>query len=97
MLFTLACHDKPGSLAIRQQTRPAHLAYIEQQTDIKILLAGPMLDPAGQPMGSLFILDCASQAAAEAFAAADPYAAAGLFATTAITGFRVVVRDGSLA
>ena len=96
MLFTVICHDKPGCLALRQQVREAHLAYVGQFA-AGFALAGPLLDPAGQPCGSLLVLDCADRAAAEAFAAGDPYGQAGLFGSVEINGFRVVLRDGGFA
>ena len=93
MLFTIACHDKPDHLALRQATREAHLAYVAGFA-ADMLVAGPLLDGDGNPCGSLFVMECVDRAAAEAFAAADPYEAAGLFRLTAIFGFRAVVKDG---
>jgi len=76
--FVLHCLDKPDSLALRMATRERHLAYVQSRTaDLKI--AGPMFDDAGQMAGSMFILDVADKAAAEAFSAADPYTQAGLW------------------
>ena len=92
MLFAITCLDKPDSLALRQATRPAHLEYLAGYQIV--LLGGPVLDPAGASCGSLLVLEAADLAEAEAFAAADPYAKAGLFASTTIQGFRMVVRDG---
>lgn len=94
MLFTITCHDKPDHLALRMSTRPDHIAYAGQFTP-DLVAAGPLLDEAGQPCGSIFILDCTDRAAAEAFAAADPYAKAGLFGSTTILGFRFVFKDGA--
>ena len=48
----------------------------------------------GKPRGSLLILDVADRAEAEAFAAGDPYAKAGLFESAVIRPFRQVYRDG---
>lgn len=76
--FVLHCLDKPDSLALRMATRERHLAYVQSRAaDLKI--AGPMFDDAGQMAGSMFILDVADKAAAEAFNAADPYTQAGLW------------------
>ncbi len=70
-------------------TRPVHLAYIATAVD-DILVAGPLLDGDGQPMGSLLIIDFPDRKAAVAFAAGDPYALAGLFASVAVTAWRKV-------
>ena len=76
--FVLHCLDKADSLDLRMATRERHLAYIQTRlADIKI--AGPMLDEAGGMAGSMFILDVADRAAAEAFSAQDPYTQAGLW------------------
>jgi hypothetical protein len=92
-LFMLACFDKPGAVQLRMATREAHLAYVRENADI-VKLAGPMLDEAEQMAGSLFVLECADRAEAEAFTAADPYQTAGLFDRVEIRGFKVSI--GSL-
>lgn len=94
MLFTLLCTDKPGSLDLRMATRPTHLAYL-QSCKAMLIQAGPMLDLEGKPCGSVFILEAESRAAAEAFAAGDPYARAGLFESSVVRGFRSVFKDGA--
>ncbi len=86
-LFMLACFDKPNALELRMATREAHLAYVRENA-AAVKLAGPMLDEADGMAGSLFILDVADRAAAEAFNAADPYQKAGLFERVETRGFR---------
>ncbi len=93
MLFALICTDRPGGLDLRMATRPAHLAFLETQA-AKMVSAGALLDQDGKPCGSLFVLDVADRAEAEAFAAADPYATAKLFESTKIRPFRQVYKDG---
>ncbi|WP_119679305.1 YciI family protein [Indioceanicola profundi] len=90
MAFIIECLDKPGSLDIRLSTRPAHLAYIEARID-KVVVAGPIFAEDGStPIGSLLIMNFDSKADAEAFAAEDPYAKAGLFASVTIRPWRKV-------
>lgn len=93
MLFAISCTDKPASLALRMETRPAHIEYLKQHA-ASFVLVGPVLDPEGKPCGSLLVVDVADRAAAEAFAAGDPYAKAGLFETAVIRPFRTVFKDG---
>lgn len=88
MLYAVICKDKPGALQTRLDTRAAHLAYIETTGIVK--MAGPFLE-AGQMCGSLVILDCDSLDAARAWAAGDPYAAAGLFDSVSVTEWKKVV------
>jgi uncharacterized protein YciI len=93
MLFAIACTDKPGSLELRMANRPAHLEHLKAEQS-RLMLVGPLLDAAGSPCGSLLVVDAADRAAAEAFAAADPYAKAGLFESVVIRPFRAVFKDG---
>lgn len=93
MLFALICTDRPASLDLRMATRPTHLAFLEQYAS-KLVQVGPLLDTEGRPCGSLLIIDVEDRAAAEGFAAADPYAKAGLFESTIIRAYRPVYRDG---
>ena len=89
MLIALMAHDKPGALDVRKANREAHLAYIKD-TGV-VAQAGPLLDGDGQMCGSLVILDVADMAAAQAWAAGDPYAKAGLFADVTLTQWNRVI------
>jgi uncharacterized protein YciI len=83
MLFALICSDKPDHLQVRLDTRSDHLAYLKGLgNDLKF--AGPFLDAAGKPNGSLVVFSAADRTGAEAIAAADPYAKVGLFASVDI-------------
>jgi len=94
MLFAVIRHDKPNSLDLRLSERPKHLVYLETVLD-KIMYGGALLDDAGKQVGSILIIDVADKAAADAFAVADPYVDAGLFASTSIRQFRQVFKDGA--
>ena len=83
MYFVIRCLDKPDSQQIRQDNRPAHLDYLQSYHD-RLFAAGPILDDNETMCGSILILDLADRAEAEAFAAGDPYAGAGLFAQVSI-------------
>ena len=89
MLFALIARDKPGSLETRKANREAHLAHIADTGVVD--QAGPLLDDAGQMIGSLVILDVADMAAAQDWAAQDPYARAGLFESVKIIPWKKVV------
>lgn len=89
MLFALIARDKPGALDIRKANREAHLAYIAA-TGV-VAQAGPLLDEAGEMCGSLVVLDVIDKAAAELWAAADPYARAGLFQTVELIAWKKVI------
>ena len=87
MIFLAICRDNPGALQVRLDNRPAHLAYLEANKAV-VKAAGALLGPDDRPIGSMLILDCADQAAAQAFLAADPFARAGLFASAEATPWR---------
>lgn len=87
MLYAVICRDKPGALQTRLDNRPAHLDYLGQGG---VVFAGPFIE-AGQPVGSLVVIEAESLAAAEAWAAGDPYALAGLFAGVEIREWRKVI------
>jgi hypothetical protein len=90
MLFLIQCFDGPDGREKRPPVRGEHLAHAEAQGRA-LRLAGPMLDDAGGPIGSVFVLDCPDRAAAEAFANADPYQQAGVFARREITPMRALL------
>ncbi|MFZ1469787.1 MAG: YciI family protein [Paracoccaceae bacterium] len=89
MRVTLICTDKPGHLEVRKANREAHLSYIAATGVVE--MAGPFLDDAGGMCGSLVMLDVPDLQAAQAWAAADPYAKAGLFESVVIREWKKVI------
>ncbi|UTW55298.1 YciI family protein [Kordiimonas sp. SCSIO 12610] len=80
MLFMVLCYDKPNSVNLRMETRPAHLSYLQDAGE-RVKIAGPLMS-AGEtpePIGSLIVIDGASEMAVKLFAENDPYNTAGLF------------------
>ncbi len=98
MLYAITGTDAPDSLDNRLAARPQHLARLQAlQNDGRLLLAGPFpaIDsndpgPAGFS-GSLIVAEFESLAAAEQWAQADPYVAAGVYASVSIKPFRKVL------
>jgi uncharacterized protein YciI len=88
MRVALICIDKVGALQVRLDNRAAHLDYIAATGVVE--LAGPFLD-AGAMVGSLVVLNVDDLAAAQAWAAGDPYALAGLFASVDIREWKKVI------
>ena len=90
MFFVIHAIDKPASLELRLQTRPAHFDYLTAAGQT-VVAAGPTLTEDGAGMtGSVLIVEAADRAEAEAFARNDPYAKAGLFQSTTILPWRKV-------
>lgn len=89
MLIALIARDKTGALETRKANRDAHLAYIDATGVVN--QAGPLLDDAGQMIGSLVILDVADMVAAQSWADNDPYAKAGLFDSVQLIPWKRVI------
>jgi uncharacterized protein YciI len=91
MQFVLYCVDKPDHAQVRADNRPAHLDYLKGNVD-RLVIAGPMTsDDGNSVLGSLLVIEAADRAEAEAFAAGDPYAQAGLFEKVEIKAFKKVL------
>ncbi len=98
MWYTIIGQDVPGSLAQRMAARPAHLARLQAlQDEGRLLLAGPFpavdaVDPGPAGFtGSLIVAEFASLPAAQEWADADPYVAAGVYRQVTVQPFRKVL------
>lgn len=89
MLIALIARDKPGALQTRMDTRDAHVAYLKDTGVVS--QAGPLLNEAGEMIGSLVILDVANMDAARDWADGDPYAQAGLFEEVELIPWKKVI------
>lgn len=95
MWYLILGHDRPDSLSARLAARPQHLARLHAlRDDGRLRLAGPCpaIDaedpgPAGFS-GSLIVAEFASLEDARAWADADPYIAAGVYASVDVRPFR---------
>jgi uncharacterized protein YciI len=98
MFYAILAEDSPASLERRQAERPAHLQRLEALRDQgRLLLAGPhpAIDsedpgPAGFT-GSLIVADFPTLAEARAWADADPYREAGVYARVVVKPFKRVL------
>lgn len=99
MQFTLYCIDKPERAALRATLRVPHLAYAQGRQQV-FRFGGPLLDEAGEPRGSLMILELPDRAALQAHMHGDPFFGADLFASVSIWTTRQVLPEavpGALA
>ena len=98
MLYAILGRDAPNRLEQRLSVRPAHLERLNALlSEGRLLLAGPLpaIDspdpgPAGF-QGSLIVAEFASLDEARAWADADPYVAAGVYAGVDVYPFRKVL------
>ena len=98
MLYAIIGRDAPGTLDRRLAVRPAHLERVNTLlNEGRLILAGPLpaIDspdpgPAGF-LGSLLVAEFATLDEARAWAEADPYVAAGVWAAVETYPFRKVL------
>lgn len=98
MLYAIIATDVDNSLQQRLDARPAHLARLQLlKSQGRLVLAGPhpAVDsndpgPAGFT-GSLIVAEFESQLAAQQWADADPYRAAGVYASVLVKPFKLVL------
>lgn len=95
MWYAIMAEDAPGTLNTRLEVRPRHLARLEQLlAEGRLLLAGPhpaidSENPGSAGFsGSLIIAEFDSLTDAEAWAAADPYRDAGVYARVTVKPFK---------
>lgn len=98
MHYAIISEDIENSLPLRAQARPAHLDRLTRLRDEgRLLIAGPTpaLDTP-EPgdagfTGSLVIAEFDSLEAAQAWADADPYVAAGVYRQVTVKPFKPVL------
>jgi len=98
MLYAIVGQDVPDSLERRLAARPAHLDRLHAlQQAGRLLLAGPFPsidcnDPGTAGFsGSLIVAEFDSLPDAQAWADADPYVAAGVYAAVSVKPFKKVL------
>jgi uncharacterized protein YciI len=95
MYYAIIGTDTANSLERRLSVRPAHLERLNKlKSEGRLLLAGPFpaidaVDPGPAGFsGSLIVAEFESLADARAWADADPYVAAGVYADVVVKPFR---------
>ena len=98
MLYAIISQDRADSLADRLQARPAHLARLQSLlAEGRLVLAGPhpaidSEDPGEAGFsGSLVVAEFPSLEVAQAWADADPYVAANVYASVVVKPFKKVL------
>ena len=97
MLYAIVGQDVPDSLNLRLAARPAHLDRLHTlQQAGRLLLAGPFPNVDGNDpgsagfSGSLIVAEFDTLTEAQAWADADPYVAAGVYASVSVKPFKKV-------
>ena len=89
MSYFITCIDKKNSLEKRMRTRDEHINYLKK-FEKSIITAGPLLDKAGTPYGSLLILNFENITEVNSFLNNDPYAKKKLFQKIIVKEFKKV-------
>ena len=90
-LFVLIGRDGARGGELRKQHRDAHLANLRPLAEAgRVVYAGPLLDDAEQPCGSVIVFEAESLSAARRFATSDPYVVHGIFESHEVFGSRQV-------
>jgi uncharacterized protein YciI len=97
MLYSIVGIDVDNSLPLRKSARGDHLARLDVLQDQgRLVLAGPnpavdSTEPGDAGFtGSLIVAEFDSLASAKAWADADPYVAAGVYASVVVKPFKQV-------
>ncbi len=96
MLYAIMSEDVADSLQKRQSARPEHLARLQMLQDVgHLVLAGPHPIIASEHSttgfsGSLVVAEFDSLVAAQNWADADPYLAAGVYICSIVKPFKQV-------
>ncbi len=97
MLYAIIAEDIKHSLPLRQQARPDHIERLQQLRDEgRLVMAGPhpaidTEDPGSVGFtGSLIVAHFGNLVEAQAWADADPYVAAGVYASVVVKPFKQV-------
>jgi len=98
MLYAIIATDVADSLEKRLAARPEHLARLQQlKAEGRVVLAGPhpavdSNDPGAAGFtGSLIVAEFPSLADAQAWAEADPFVSAGVYANVLVKPFKQVL------
>ena len=91
---TIFSQDKPGSLRLRNDTRPQHRGCLATKANV-LPAAGPLMaDDKSGGIGSLTVLDANGRKVAARFAEAGPYFQVGFYARASGCVGGNTIRDG---
>ncbi|MER5390853.1 YciI family protein [Saccharopolyspora sp. NPDC002686] len=88
MPYFIETFDKPDHQQVRQDNRPAHLAFLEEHKELLLACGAKLADEGDAATGGVYLLDVETRAEAEDFIAQDPFTRADLFAEVKILRWR---------
>jgi len=86
--------DKPNTGELRQELRPAHLDYLEDNKKLLLACGAKLEDDGVTGTGSFYIVDVETREEAQSFIDGDPFTAGGLFDRIVINRWRKAYLNG---
>lgn len=94
MPFHIETWDKPNHQARRQELRPPHLDFLEENARLLIACGAKLNDDGTDQGGGIYIVDLDTKEEAERFIQADPFYKGALFREVRITRWRKAYAAG---
>ncbi|SJN14333.1 hypothetical protein CZ787_14620 [Halomonas citrativorans] len=94
MPYMIETFDKPDHHERRLEMREAHLAYLDAHKEHLLACGAKLSDDGATASGGLYLLDCETRDAAQAFIDDDPFSQADLFERVVICLWRKAYLDG---
>jgi uncharacterized protein YciI len=91
--FIVEYADLPDVEQARASNRAAHIAYRVGLGE-RMLMAGPLLDDAASPVGSLVLIAANDLAEAKSIAASDPFVRSSVFRLISVRPYRIAALLG---
>lgn len=88
MLFAVHCLDAAGAMPKRRARHAEHKAYLAS-AEVRLVVAGPLLNRDGEMAGSLFVVEASSRETVEAFNQKDPFAVHGIWERIVVMAFEM--------
>ena len=88
MLYMCYGVDGPDGPALRDKVRQKHFEYLEANANILVFGGATLSDNSDDRIGSLLVINVASRADADAFAAGEPLRKAGVFKEYTVSRMR---------
>lgn len=96
MPYMIETFDKPDMGDLRQQLRPAHLDFLEENKKKLLACGAKLLDDGSTGEGSFYIVDFETREEAQAFIDLDPFTAGGLFERIVLNRWRKAYLNGEI-
>lgn len=94
MPYMIETFDKPDTGELRQQLRPSHLDYLEENKKLLLACGAKLQDDGVTGTGSLYIVDVETREEAQSFIDGDPFTSGGLFERIEISRWRKAYLNG---